>query len=40
MDTVETANKFFTHWYKWFVLPKKIISDRDGRFISRNNSSG
>jgi hypothetical protein len=35
MDTVETATKFFNHWYRWFGLPKKIISDRDGRFISR-----
>jgi hypothetical protein len=35
MDTVETAKKFFNHWYRWFGLPKKIISDRDGRFISR-----
>jgi hypothetical protein len=33
--TVETAKKFFNHWYRWFGLPKKIISDRDGRFISR-----
>jgi Integrase zinc binding domain len=33
MDTVETEKKFFNHWYKWFGLPKKIISDRDGRFI-------
>jgi hypothetical protein len=30
MDTVETAKKFFNHWYRWFGLPKKIISDRDG----------
>jgi hypothetical protein len=35
MDTVDTAKKFFNHWYRWFGLPKKIISDRDGRFISR-----
>jgi hypothetical protein len=35
MVTVETAKKFFNHWYRWFGLPKKIISDRDGRFISR-----
>jgi hypothetical protein len=35
MDTVETAKKFFNHWYRWFGLPKKIISDRDGRFMSR-----
>jgi transposase InsO family protein len=35
MDTVETAKKFFNHWYRWFGLPKKIISDRYGRFISR-----
>jgi Chromo (CHRromatin Organisation MOdifier) domain len=32
---VETAKKFFNHWYRWFGLPKKIISDRDGRFIAR-----
>jgi Integrase zinc binding domain/Chromo (CHRromatin Organisation MOdifier) domain len=35
MDTVETAKRFFNHLYRWFGLPKKIISDRDGRFISR-----
>jgi hypothetical protein len=35
MDTVETAKKFFNHWYRWFGLPTKIISNRDGRFISR-----
>jgi hypothetical protein len=34
MDTVEASKKFFNHWYKWFGLPNKIISDRDGRFIS------
>jgi hypothetical protein len=26
---------FFNHWYRCFGLPKKIISDRDGRFISK-----
>jgi hypothetical protein len=35
MGTVETAKKFFIHWYRWFGLPKKIISDMDGRFINR-----
>jgi hypothetical protein len=35
MDTRETAKKFFNHWYRWFGLPKKIISNRDGSFISR-----
>jgi hypothetical protein len=35
MDTVKTVKKFFNHWYKWFGLPKKIMSDRAGRFISR-----
>jgi hypothetical protein len=35
MDTAETAKKFFNHWYRWFGLQKKIISDMDGRFISR-----
>ena len=35
MDTVTTAKLFFNHWYRWFGLPKKIISDRDGRFISK-----
>jgi transposase InsO family protein len=35
MDTVETSKKFFNHWYRWFGLPKKIISDREGIFISR-----
>jgi hypothetical protein len=35
MDTVETAKKVLNHWYRWFGLPKKILSDRDVRFISR-----
>jgi hypothetical protein len=35
MDKVETAKKFFNHWYRWFCLPKKILSYRDGRFIRR-----
>jgi hypothetical protein len=35
MDTMETAKKFFNQWYRLFGLPKKRISDRDGRFISR-----
>jgi hypothetical protein len=35
MDTVATAKMFFNHWYRWFGLPKKIISDRDGRFVSK-----
>jgi hypothetical protein len=34
MDILETAKKLFNHWYRWFFSPKKIISDRDGRFIS------
>jgi hypothetical protein len=35
MDIVATAKMFFNHWYGWFGLPKKIRSDRDGRFISK-----
>jgi hypothetical protein len=35
MDTAATAKNFFDHLYRWFGLPKKIISDRDGSFISR-----
>jgi hypothetical protein len=35
MDTVATAKMFFNHCYRWFGFPKKIISDRDGRFISK-----
>jgi hypothetical protein len=35
MDTEESAKKFFNHLYRWFGLPKKIISDWDGRIISR-----
>jgi hypothetical protein len=27
MDRVETAKKFFYRWYRWFDLPKKILSD-------------
>jgi hypothetical protein len=34
MDTAETAKKFFNHWYRWFGLSKKIISDMDVSFIS------
>jgi hypothetical protein len=34
IDTVETARKLFNHCYRCFGLPKKIISDRDGRFMS------
>jgi hypothetical protein len=35
MDTAETANMLFNHLYRWFVLPMKIISERDGWFISK-----
>jgi hypothetical protein len=35
MNTVETAKKFFNHWYRYFGLQRKLISDRDGRFIIR-----
>jgi Integrase zinc binding domain len=35
MDTLTTAKLFFNHWYMWFGLPKKIVSDRDGRLISK-----
>jgi hypothetical protein len=35
MDTMETAQKFFNHWYKKFGLSTKRISDGDGRCISR-----
>jgi hypothetical protein len=34
MDTVEPATKFFIHLYRWLGLPKQIISDMDGSFIS------
>jgi hypothetical protein len=32
---VGLAKPLFYNWYRWFGLPKKIISNRDGRFISR-----
>jgi hypothetical protein len=35
MDTVTTAKVLLNHWYRWFGLPKKIISYRDGRFVSK-----
>jgi hypothetical protein len=35
MDIVDTAKKFFSHWYRLLGLPKKEISDRGGRFIRR-----
>jgi hypothetical protein len=33
MDTVETGKKFFNHLYRSFGLQKKIILDKDGRFM-------
>jgi hypothetical protein len=35
MDTVTTAKLFCNHWYMWLGLPEKIISDRNGLFISK-----
>jgi hypothetical protein len=35
MDIVETAKKFFNHWYRRFGLQQKIILDRDGSVIRR-----
>ena len=35
VDAVGAAKLFFNHWYRWFGLPRKIVSDRDGRFVSR-----
>jgi hypothetical protein len=35
MDAVMTAKLFFNHWYRWFGLPDKIISDSDGRLICK-----
>jgi hypothetical protein len=35
VSAVDTAKLFLRNWYRWFGLPRKIISDRDGRFVSR-----
>jgi hypothetical protein len=34
-SAVGTAQLFFANWYRTHGLPEKIISDRDGRFISK-----
>jgi Integrase zinc binding domain/RNase H-like domain found in reverse transcriptase len=35
VDAVGAAKLFFGNWYRWYGLPSKIISDRDGRFVSK-----
>jgi transposase InsO family protein len=35
VDTVESAKLFFNHWYRHYGLPRKIVSDRDGRFVGK-----
>jgi hypothetical protein len=35
VDAVGSAKLFFRNWYRLYGLPSKIISDRDGRFISK-----
>jgi hypothetical protein len=35
VDAVGSAKMFFKEWYRLYGLPRKIVSDRDGRFISK-----
>ena len=34
VDAVRSAKAFFGNWYRLFGLPRKVVSDRDGRFLS------
>jgi hypothetical protein len=35
VDAVGSAKLFFNHWYRHNGLPRKIVSDRDGRFVGK-----
>jgi hypothetical protein len=38
VDAVGSAKLFFNHWYRHYGLPRKIVSDRDGRFVGKSCS--
>jgi transposase InsO family protein len=35
VDAVGSAKLFFNNWYRHYGLPRKILSDRDGRFVGK-----
>jgi hypothetical protein len=35
VNAVGSAKLFFNHWYRHYGLPRKIASDRDGRFVGK-----
>jgi hypothetical protein len=35
VDAVGSAKLFFNQWYRHYGLPRKIVSDRDGRFAGK-----
>jgi hypothetical protein len=35
VDAVGSAKLFFNHWYRHYGLPRKIMSDCDGRFVGK-----
>jgi transposase InsO family protein len=35
VDAAESTKLFFNHWYRHYGLPRKIVSDRDGRFVGK-----
>jgi RNase H-like domain found in reverse transcriptase/Integrase zinc binding domain len=35
VDAVGSAKLFFKEWYRLYGFPRKIVSDRDGRFINK-----
>jgi hypothetical protein len=35
VDAVGSAKLYFNHWYRHCGLPRKIVSDRDGRFVGK-----
>jgi Integrase zinc binding domain len=35
VDAVGSAKLFFNHWYRYYGFPRKIVSDRDGRFVGK-----
>jgi hypothetical protein len=34
VDAVGSAKLFVNHWYRHYGLPRRIVSDRDGRFLA------
>jgi Integrase zinc binding domain len=35
VDAFGSAKLFFNHWYQHYGLMRKIVSDRDGRFVGK-----